>query len=44
MIRWILGRLLQAAATLVVVIPLLIPRTRRWVFAVLRAREPRQPD
>lgn len=29
---------------LVVVIPLLIPRTRRWVFAVLRAREPRPPD
>ena len=37
---------LEGAAVMgaVVVIPLLIPRTRRWVLAVLRAREPRQPD
>jgi uncharacterized membrane protein YdjX (TVP38/TMEM64 family) len=29
---------------LALVIPLLIPRTRRWFFAVLRAREPQLPD
>ena len=33
---------LEGAAVMaaVVVIPLLIPRTRRWFLAVLRAREP----
>jgi uncharacterized membrane protein YdjX (TVP38/TMEM64 family) len=37
---------LEGAAVMAVaiVIPLLIPRTRRWFFAVLRAREPREPE